>query len=369
MIVRNSRIDQESAHYLKVEHEEIVYRKESEVPANRDAVRISITGEARFMAESRISSTMSLVKNNADEITMEDIASTDETAPASRDRAKLDILLKTMEKITGKKFHFSKIGFSLHEKSKSDTASPSQTAGAASPSNVSGGNQAEPGNRMRQIETYTERTHYEYENTDVAISGVVKTADGREIALNVALNMSREYHEEQADYSLTIAPLTDPLVINYDGNAAELTEEKYLFDLNADGAGEDISFVKPGSGGFLAIDRNQNGVVNDGSELFGAISGDGFSELAGYDEDRNGWIDAADSIYYDLSVWEKSDDGEDRLIALADTGIGAIYLDAASSPFRITDSTNQTMGQVRATSVYLMEDGGAGTIQQIDLAT
>lgn len=369
MIILSSRIDQESAHHLNVEHEEMVYRKESEVPANQDAVQISITSEARFMSENRISSAMSLLKNYAGEITAEDITSAEEAAPTSRDRAKLDILLKTIEKITGKKFNFSKVGFTLHGKLDSDTYVPQPAAGDAPPSTAAGDDQAAPENRVRRIETYTERTHYEQESTAVTLSGVVKTADGREITLEVSLNMSREYYEEQAEYTLTTAPLTDPLVINYAGNAANLTEEKYSFDMNADGLSEQISFVTPGSGGFLAMDQNRDGMVNNGSELFGAISGNGFAELAAYDDDQNGWIDAGDSIFFDLSIWEKSENGEDRLIALADTGIGAIYLDATNSPFRITDSNNETLGQVRATSVYLMEDGGAGTIQQIDLAT
>jgi hypothetical protein len=222
---------------------------------------------------------------------------------------------------------------------------------------------------MRLIETYTKMIHSEQESTAVNISGVVKTADGREISLDVSLNMSREYYEENAAYSLTLAPLTDPLVVNYDGNAADLTETKYAFDLNMDGSAEQISFISPGSGGFLALDRNQDGLINDASELFGAISGNGFAELSGLDEDQNGWVDTGDSMYFDLSVWEKDENGDDRLIALADTGIGAIYLSATDSPFRITDSKNETLGQVRSTGVYLKEDGGAGTIQQIDLAT
>jgi hypothetical protein len=222
---------------------------------------------------------------------------------------------------------------------------------------------------MRRIETYTETTHSEQESTTVNMAGVVQTADGREIALDVSLHMSRDYYEENAEYSLTIAPLTDPLVINYDGNAADLTETKYEFDLNADGVDEQISFVTPGTGGFLALDHNRDGIINDGSELFGTVSGNGFTELTDYDEARNGWIDAGDAVYHDLSIWEKTNNGENRLIALADTGIGAIYLSATDSPFRITDDGNETLGQVRATSVYLLENGGSGTIQQIDLAT
>jgi hypothetical protein len=369
MIIQDSHINQKSAHHLNMEHKETIYRKERIVPMDRNAVQVSITNEAQIMAESRAFSAASLVKNTPDNISMENNAPLEEVTPESREKTKLDILLKTMEKITGKKFHFSKTTFTLHKKPESDTVAPHPDNAPAPPSDTAGNDPAETENRMRQIETYTERTHYERETADVAISGFVKTADGREIALDVALNMSREYYEENSEYTLTTVPLTDPLVINYDGSAADLTEEKYLFDLNADGSDEMISFITPGTGGFLVLDRNRDGVVNNGSELFGTTSGNGFAELAGYDDDRNGWIDAGDSVYYDLSVWEKSETGKDRLIALADTGIGAIYLDAANSPFRITDSDNQTLGQARATSVYLMEDGGTGTVQQIDLAT
>lgn len=54
--------------------------------------------------------------------------------------------------------------------------------------------------------------------------------------------------------------------------------------------------------GFLALDRNQNGVVDDGSELFGTQSGDGFAHLALYDQDSNGWIDANDPVFDKLRI-------------------------------------------------------------------
>lgn len=373
VIIQDSQVIQQSAHSLKVQHKEAVYRRETIVPGNMNAVRVTLTSEARSMTESRTVNAgtrealvSGVLPDNA--APSEDIADVLEATPSAKDEAKLDILLKTIEKITGKKFRFSKIGVTLH-----------RGAGSGQPSAPAGGKpsdpkdledrQETPDNRMRLVETYTEMTHSEQEATAVNISGVVKTADGREISLSVGLNMSREYYEENAEYSLSLAPLTDPLVVNYDGNAVDLTESKYAFDLNMDGTTEQISFVSPGSGGFLALDRNGDGIINDGSELFGTVTGNGFSELSGFDEDGNGWIDEGDTIYFDLSVWEKDENGEDRLIALADTGIGAIYLSAVDSPFRITDSENQTLGQVRSTGVYLMEAGGAGTIQQIDLAT
>lgn len=362
MIIQSSQINRESAHYLNVSHEETVYRKETEIQGNQDTLRVSLTNEARVMAE-RTGSAAGAV-----EIASSDMEAAEIAAPAAGDKTKLNILLKTMEKMTGKKYRFSEIGFTLYKGAESDVQGPRRMTGDTSRTRPES-DTAPPENRMRRIETYTESTHSEQESTTVDMAGVVQTADGREIDLDVSLHMSREYYEENAEYSLTVAPLTDPLVVNYDGNAADLTETKYEFDLSADGIDEQISFVTPGTGGFLALDRNRDGIVNDGSELFGAVSGNGFTELAGYDNDQNGWIDAGDAVYYDLSVWEKNNDGEDRLIALADTGIGAIYLNATDSPFRITDDGNGTLGQVRATSVYLLENGGAGTIQQIDLAT
>ena len=38
---------------------------------------------------------------------------------------------------------------------------------------------------------------------------------------------------------------------------------------------------------FLSLDKNSDGIINDGSELFGAASGNGFADLAKYDEDGN----------------------------------------------------------------------------------
>jgi hypothetical protein len=272
-----------------------------------------------------------------------------------------------MEKFTGKKFHFAKIGVSLRHNGggeppiyKHDADARMQGPQEADPNRSEGG--------MRLMETYTETIHSEQEATTVSISGIATTADGREIALDLDMGMARRYRSEDTEYSLTIAPLTDPLVVNYGGNAADLGEAKYSFDLDADGEKDEISFIAPGSGGFLALDKNGDGAVNDGSELFGTATGDGFSELSAFDEDGNGWIDEGDSIFADLSVWEKDENGNDRLVALADTGIGAIYLTAVDSQFRVADTDNQTLGQVRSTGVYLMENGTAGTIQQVDLA-
>ncbi len=91
------------------------------------------------------------------------------------------------------------------------------------------------------------------------------------------------------------AVLKDPLVINFSGTSTELTERKFYFDIDADGTFDQIHFVKPGSG-FLALDNNYDGTINDGSEMFGTQPGDGFGDLAVCDDDGNGFIDNGDSV-------------------------------------------------------------------------
>ena len=211
-----------------------------------------------------------------------------------------------------------------------------------------------------------QETHYESEKVNFSAEASVKTADGKQIDIELELNLSREFVSQESLSIRAGDALKDPLVINYAGNAAELTQQKFSFDIDVDGQEESVSFVKYGSG-FLAYDRNGNQQIDDGSELFGARSGDGFTELAEYDQDSNGWIDENDAIYNQLKVWSKQPDGTDQLLAIAKHNIGAIYLGRAATEFSLNDADNQQQGQLRSTGIYLSESGSAGTIQQIDL--
>lgn len=207
----------------------------------------------------------------------------------------------------------------------------------------------------------------EYEKMSFSAQGAIKTADGREINFSADLTMSREFMREQ-NISIRAgdARKVDPLVINFNGTLPQLTDTKFKFDLDSNRTNEQISFLRPGSG-FLALDLNNDGRVNNGGELFGPNSGNGFAELAGYDRDNNGWIDENDPIFHQLRIWTTDEQGSTKLFALAEKGIGAIYLGNAETDFAMKDHANQLQGQVARTGVFLKEDGRAGTIQQIDL--
>lgn len=212
-------------------------------------------------------------------------------------------------------------------------------------------------------ESYTE-----IEQTSFSASGTVRTADGREISFSLELSMSRSYYQE-SNVSLRVgdaARKTDPLVLNFSGTATQLTDQRFAFDLDADGDKEQINFVAPGSG-FLVFDRNQDGKVNNGSELFGPSTNNGFGELAKLDDDHNGWIDENDAAFTKLQVWTRDSGGQDQLHSLAAAGVGAIALSSINTPFDLKTNDNGLLGQIRSSGIFLQEDGAAGTIQHIDL--
>lgn len=229
---------------------------------------------------------------------------------------------------------------------------------------------AEGGNRPAGygVEYDRHESYAESEQTTFAASGTVRTADGREIGFDLSLTMSRSYAVE-SDVSLRLgdaARRKDPLVLNFAGNAASLTDTRFAFDIDSDGQQDQINFVGAGSG-FLMLDRNGDGKATDGSELFGAASGDGFADLASLDGDGNGWIDENDAAYSQLSVWSRSESGADQYRSLQEAGVGAVALANVATPFDLKTAGNETLGQIRTSGIFLRENGEAGTIQQIDL--
>lgn len=207
----------------------------------------------------------------------------------------------------------------------------------------------------------------ESESTTFASKGIVQTADGRNIDFNVEVSMSRAFMSRIDTLEVQDYIKTDPLVINLDTNIGSVSDQKFFFDLDSDGEEENISFAGNGSG-FLALDKNGDGKINDGSELFGTSSGDGFRDLAAYDEDGNGWIDENDSVFSKLKVWTKDENGNDYLIDLKKADVGAIYLSNADTQFSLKDDDNHLNGEIKKTGIYLKESTGAvGTLNHIDL--
>lgn len=154
--------------------------------------------------------------------------------------------------------------------------------------------------------------YYEYEKMLFSAQGTLRTADGGEINFQVELKLEREYREEtRFILQMGDAPLTDPLVINFRNGDAGLSGLSHPFDLSGEGRLQYLPYLSPGSG-YLAIDRDGDGSINNGLELFGPATGNGFAELAAFDQDRNGWIDEGDSVFDHLKIWIKTAEGDEQ---------------------------------------------------------
>ncbi len=211
-------------------------------------------------------------------------------------------------------------------------------------------------------------SYMESETTCFQTVGKVQTADGREISFDLNLEMSRRFMEFSSIESSYGAEylFKDPLVINTGSGVTNLGTQSFFFDIDCDGKKDEISTLGEGSG-FLALDKNGDGTINDGSELFGAMSGDGFKDLFAYDLDENGWIDEADDIYSKLKIWYADGSSEPKLITLKEAGVGAICLSNSPTNFSLNDAENKTNAFIRKSGIFLYENGGVGTIQHLDM--
>lgn len=201
----------------------------------------------------------------------------------------------------------------------------------------------------------------------MSATGQVLLQDGRSINFNLVTSHSAKTEVmAESKASLSVALMQDPLVINFGTESATLSDQFFEFDIQ--GNGEQQHFAQLGTGsGFLVFDENQDGQVNDGTELFGAQSGKAFADLAKFDADGNGWIDEADPIFQHLKLWTDQSD-QSHLVSLASKGVGAIYLGNIDQGEDLMGSQGEKLGHVKSAGIVLMENGAVQTAQAIDLA-
>ncbi len=307
------------------------------------AIKLPVEGEAQASAAATA---------NSGDIGSSEVDLTD------KDLQKIKLVEEFMYRLTGKRFKFLMV-----DKNKLREMAKKLEAGdaAALPQMQAAPRRAGYGIIYDSVETYSEK-----QTMDFTAAGSVQTADGRSIDFKVTLRMSREFYASSEIHYREGDAKIDPLVINLDGASPQLTQRDFLFDLDNDGDEDQISRLMAGSG-FLALDKNEDGTINNGGELFGPAMGDGFAELAQYDSDGNRWIDENDPIYDKLRIWMTDENGNMQLFALGQKGVGALYLGNVASAFDIKDTSNNSLGTVQSTGIYLKENGQAGTLQHVDL--
>ena len=158
----------------------------------------------------------------------------------------------------------------------------------------------------------------------------------------------------------------------------ELTsiENGVNFDMDVNGFAEKTGWIT-GDDVFLALDRNEDGIINNGGELFGdrtllengQYASSGFEALAEFDANVDGIINAHDQVYNSLMLWQdKNQDGistEDELTTLSNAGIAEIHLEYTN-----VDSTHEESGSLLANiSKAVFEDGTETSVGEFKFVT
>ena len=171
-------------------------------------------------------------------------------------------------------------------------------------------------------------------------------------------------------------PRRDPLALDLDGDGIETrgADGKVVFDHNGDGVKTGTGWLRPDDG-WLVLDRNSNGTIDNGGELFGVDTvksdgtkaTDGFDALSDLDSNDDGVFDAKDTRFADVRVWrDLNQDGvsqSSELSTLAANNIRSISLNKTSTTIHLGNGNAQT-----ATATFTRTDDTTGTAANLGLA-
>ena len=168
---------------------------------------------------------------------------------------------------------------------------------------------------------------------------------------------------------------TSPLILDLDGDGVEADAITY-FDHEGDGWAELSSWANEDDG-TLVWDRNADGVINDGSELFGNNTvlqngnkaAHGFVALADLDDNGDGVIDSSDTAWTELRVMRWTDDnnngikdeGEEYFVTLDSLGIESLDTGFTNSD-HVDSSGNEHRQEGSYTKTITNDDGTTETI-------
>jgi hypothetical protein len=159
--------------------------------------------------------------------------------------------------------------------------------------------------------------------------------------------------------------LVSPIAIDLNGDGIKTVsiDAGVTFDLLNTGSAVNVGWLS-GNDGFLAIDKNQNGIIDDRSELFGGAVGEGFAQLASFDSNGDGQVNSQDSLFGDLGIWQdaningKTEAGELKSLAAANIA----SLNVAYTQQSILDTNGNILGE-KSTAL----DGNGKSLDMVDV--
>jgi hypothetical protein len=181
----------------------------------------------------------------------------------------------------------------------------------------------------------------------------------------IQLNTKQQTAKEIAELSTVLAVAErDPLILDLDNDGFGILKktEGTNFDLDKNGFAEKINWTS--TDGFLCLDLNENGKIDNGGELFGdnttmpdgSNATGGFNALTQYDTNNDGVIDQNDEVFGKLRVWVDADgngeSSEGELKSLEELGIVSISV----NPQQVVENTG-TEATIRNRAVFTKVDG------------
>lgn len=181
---------------------------------------------------------------------------------------------------------------------------------------------------------------------------------------------------------------SDPFTLDLDGDGIETegvsTINPVMFDLKGTGVKQSVGWIKSDDG-LLALDRNGNGLIDSGAELFGDATTlttgpnagqkatDGFSALADLDSNGDGLISSLDAQFSALRVWrDLNQDGVSQageLYTLAQLGIASINVSKTEHSTALSNgNVVADLGSYTRSDGTQGEAGTAGQLADVDLA-
>ncbi len=175
-------------------------------------------------------------------------------------------------------------------------------------------------------------------------------------------NIQLEFSFESVEVTQVAVQQSDPITLDLNGNGVELTSytNGANFDITGSGTKVNTAFVTGGDA-FLAIDRNGNGRIDSGKELFGDQNGanNGFEELRKLDSNSDGLINASDRDFARLRLFRDNGNGQTEageLISLKDAGVEEISL-----AYRNTDEAASGGNRIGQIASFRYADGRRAT--------
>lgn len=169
---------------------------------------------------------------------------------------------------------------------------------------------------------------------DSDVSGLMRTDE------ELYVSRTDSFYLAQGQTDLTRDAGITPIVLDLDGNGIQTVARQASdasFDLFGNGTPVHSGWISGGDG-FLAVDSNGNGRIDDIGELFGGnAKGAGFAKLASFDSNGDGLVDSRDAAFGELRVWVDADGNRQtdagELRTLAEAGVAALTVDYVEQPF------------------------------------